>query len=255
MSQLTVYKKRAIKAVRRKRYSKRKTSKMVKMIRRVARSVVSRNNETKQVTTLNDIYFNSSISAVSEFYSLIPAISQGVGDYQRIGQKIRMKYLTIKGSVSYETAIGTTNNLPIYVDMFVLADKIQKSQNSSPHDYRILNASGSPVAYNGTGPYSHLPVNTEEFTLVKRIRKKLALNWAPGNTSTTITDPNQPLRAFFKLKIPVNRKVADYESASANLPQNCNYWLAAGFTQYTDSTQTAAPLRIQWAQTLYYTDA
>lgn len=253
MSQLTVYKKRAIKAVRRK-YTKRKAGKMVSLIRRVARSVITKTSEGKQVTTLNDIYFNSAISAVGEFYSLIPAISQGDGDYQRDGNKIKMKYLTLKGSLSYEVAALATNNLPIYVDLFVLSDKIQKSQNASPHDYKILNASGTPVAYNGTGPYSHLPVNTDEFQLVKRIRKKLALNWAPGNTSTTITDPTTTLRAFFKLKIPVHGKIADYESASAVLPQNCNYWLAAGFTQYSDSVQSAAPLRIQWAQTLYYTD-
>lgn len=224
------------------------------VLNRAITKVLDKRTETKQISNTSDTYFNSGITSVSEFYSMIPSIVQGFGDSQRIGQKVRMKYLKIKGVISYETAVGTTNNLPIYTDIFILQDKIQKSQNSAPHDYKILNNSGISTTYNGDALVAQYPVNTEEFRLVKRIRRRLAFNYAPGSTSTTITEPYSRLQATFTIKIPVYNQQLDYESNTANLPQNTNFWLTAGFFQYTSTTQTAAPMRVQWVSTLYYKD-
>lgn len=226
---------------------------VTRLVRAVAKKL-DKKVETKQITVQNDTYFNSSIASTSEFYSVIPNIAQNVGDAGRVSSKIRMKYLKVKGICSYEVAVGASNNLPIYLDIFFLTDKIQKSQNLAPHDYKILNNSGVSTAYNGDTLISQLPINTEEFKLIKRKRIRLSLNWAPGNSSTGVVEPRAYLQKGFTVKIPVMNRVLDYESPSATLPINHNIWMCAGFFQYTNTTQLVAPARIQWLSTLYYKD-
>lgn len=211
--------------------------------------------ETKQLTVTNDQFFNSGITSTSEFYPLIPQITQGVGDSQRLGQKVRLKYLKIKGVVSYEISAQASNNFPVYVDMFFLQDKIQRSQNNPPNSYQFLTNGSSNITYNGDQMVAQYPVDTEEWRLIKRKRIKLALNYAPGATSSTLTDPISPIFRTFSLKIPVYNKVIDYESAGATLPQNTNYWFTCGFFQYTNTVQTlGTPVRVNYTTTVYYKD-
>lgn len=211
--------------------------------------------ETKQLTVTKDEYFNSGITSVNEFYPLIPPISQGVGDSQRLGQKVRLKYLKIKGVVSYELSVNATNNFPVYVDMFILQDKIQRSQNNPPNSYQILTNGSSAVTYNGDQMVAQYPVDTENWRLIKRKRIKLALNYAPGASSSTLTDPIAPIFRTFSIKIPVYNKIIDYESAGSTLPQNTNFWFTCGFFQYTNTTQTlGTPVRVNYTSTVYYKD-
>lgn len=224
-----------------------------RLTKAIARAL-DRRVETKVQTYTGDQYFNSAISSVSEMYNLIPTIAQGYGDSQRIGQKIRMKFLKFKGMLSYETAIGTSNNLPIYATIFIFSDKIQRSSNAVPNSANLLASAGQPTQWDGTITTSLLPFNTEDFVLIKRKTVRLSYNWAPGNSSTGLVDPTRPLQRMVSFKIPVYNKICDYESSSANLPQNCNYRFAIGFTQYTNTVQTAAPLRFQYTTTCYYKD-
>lgn len=224
-----------------------------RLARAIARQL-DRRVETKIQTYTGDTYFNSAISSTSEMYNLIPSIAQGYGDSNRIGQKIRMKFLKLKGMMSYETAVGTTNNLPIYATIFIFKDKIQRSSNATPNSANLLASAGQPTQWDGTITTSLLPFNTEDFVLIKRKTVRLSYNWAPGNSSTGMVDPTRPLQRMISCKIPVYNKVLDYESSSANLPQNENIRFAIGFTQYTNTVQTAAPLRFQYTSTLYYKD-
>lgn len=224
-----------------------------RLSRAIARQL-DRRVETKIQTYTGDTYFNSAISSVSEMYNLIPSIAQGYGDSNRIGQKIRMKFLKLKGMMSYETAVGTTNNLPIYATIFIFKDKIQRSSNQNPNSANLLANAGQPTQFDGTITTAMLPFNTEDFVLIKRKTVRLSMNWAPGNSSTGMVDPTRPLQRLISCKIPVYNKVFDYESSSSNLPQNDNIRFAIGFTQYSNTVQTAAPLRFQYTTTCWYKD-
>jgi len=70
-------------------------------VRKIAKAVVKRETEDKFVSTEGAVLFNSTISSSSECYPLIPQITVGTGDYQRIGDKVRGKYLYIKGYLQY----------------------------------------------------------------------------------------------------------------------------------------------------------
>ena len=87
-----------------------------KAIRRVVKSVLAREAETKYVSLTNDQSFNSTISGPSEAYPLMPQIGQGTDDFQRIGDKVRGKYLYVKGhlmwNASFINAVGVNNYVP-----------------------------------------------------------------------------------------------------------------------------------------------
>lgn len=224
-------------------------------IARMIDNILNKRSETKQITLAYDTYFNSGISTVNEFYPIIPSIAQNVGDAGRIGQKIQAQYINVKGMFSYEFAVGQSNYLPIYAEVFIFSDKIQRSQNQPAHDFKLLNNSGVATAYNGDGIISELPFNTEEFKLVYRKRIKLSYQWAPGNSSTGLIDQTAPIMKRWTCKIPMKGKILDYESPTAVLPQNTNLWLAVGFTQYSNTTQLVNPLRLQHSSTMYFKDA
>lgn len=224
-----------------------------RLTRAIARQL-DRRVETKVQMYTGDQYFNSSISSVSELYSVLPSISQGYQEQNRISNRIRLKFLKMKGMLSYETAIGTTNNLPIYATIFVFKDKIQKSSNLPANSANILSNAGVGTTFDGTITTSLLPFNSSEFVLIKRKTVRLSYNWAPGNSSTGMVDPTRPLQRMVSIKIPVYNKILDYESNSANLPMSDNYRFAIGFTQYTNTVQTAAPLRFQYTTQCYFKD-
>lgn len=247
---IRIKKNRLIKKSRSK-YLKPTSKPTVSTVKRIVNKAIRKEVETKQYTETQDTYFNSAIGSVGEMYNLIPALPSSYRD----GNKLRMKYLNIKALLSYETAINTTNNLPIYVDIFVFQDKINRSSAVSANSINILNNSDNYASYDGTATTALLPFNTEQFTLVKKITKRLAFNWAPGATSTTITDPNLHLQSRFSLSLPVKGKNLIYEGSSSTLPMNTNYRYAVGFYQYTNTTQIGTPVRVQMTKTLYYTDA
>ena len=57
--------------------------------------------------------FNSTISASTECYPLLPAVTEGTDGHQRIGDKIRPKYLIVKGQIQYNTTDpGFENYIP-----------------------------------------------------------------------------------------------------------------------------------------------
>lgn len=238
-----------------KNYKRTKKTKSSALSRRISKLEKLSIGETKQITAGYDTYFNSGISSTSEFYSLIPALSQSVNDYGRVGNKISARYINLKGLLSYELASLQTNNFPIFAEVFIFSDKIQRSQNTAAHDYKLLNLSGSSVAYDGTQFYATLPFNTDEFQLIKRKKYRLAYNWAPGSSSTTFTEITAPLQRWVELSINMKDMLLDYESQTATLPDNHNIWMAVGFCQYTNTTQSVAPLRFQWSSTMYYRDA
>jgi len=70
-------------------------------VRAIAKSVIRKEAEDKFVSVAQDQSFNSTITSPAECYPVMPAISIGTGDFQRIGDKVRGKYLYVKGHIQY----------------------------------------------------------------------------------------------------------------------------------------------------------
>ena len=152
---------------------------------RVGRTLVP---EVKMVSTSGSAAFNSTISSSSECYSLMPEITQGLDDYQRIGDRVQGRYLYVKGFVQWDQSYistslvgGTSWAPPSTCRVMIL------SQNNVPYGPDISSradpahllkdnvGTGTARPYSGTIVDNLAPINKELFKVY--MDKKVKLNF------------------------------------------------------------------------------
>lgn len=242
------YKKRAI---QKKRVYRRRNAGLARRVR----SIVNSMEETKQKTTTYTISFNSGITSTSEIYNIIPTLTKGDDSNQRQGDKIQPMWLKVCMIMKYGT--GGSSVQPIHPHMFCLIDKNQRNSNNLFSTSYILNNGGTPTQFDGTWSNSNLPVDTEQFKIVKRKKFRLAYNTLPGGTATTVTDPNEPIWKEYSFKINLRKYTRTFDYSGSNTsPENLNLGLAFGYTRLDDVVDlTGTPLTIMFQSTLYYKDS
>jgi len=205
--------------------------------------------------------FTSAINTTNEVYSLIPKISQGTDDCNRIGQQIQPVSLNTKVNLALESA----HSASVYVDVFFCTSKTVKSANNTSGVVwsKLLNAGdGTNVGYDGTSYTSMLPINKSEFSIVAR--RRIKLEKATGNPnydlSTTLGGSSTNT---YKYVASINQKIRlpqrlVYEAASSQYPSNHFPFMMIGFCG-TDTNGQYAPITARvWAQAqshFYYKDA
>lgn len=238
---------RRLKAYRRRYKPKGKLTRLIK-------KVVNRMEETKQITEtiVDGLNFNGVISSSTECYNVIPAVNRGDTSYQRDGDKIQPMYITLR------FLIHLTGGMPIHAHLFVLEDKLNRDGNVS-RDYNFLNLNGTDTNFDGSWVNSGLPVNTEDFKLIKRKKIKLAGNQYPAGTGTAITEDGQLFKEV-KIRVPISKmhKYFDYWGSPSTSPQpkNCNLFWAVGYVNADGTVDTVSTrCKITCVSTLYYKDA
>lgn len=225
-----------------------KTSKkaLVPLIKQVARSQALRILETKFVTERNNnISFNSSInSGFGEMYSLIPKVDRGTGvTYQR--EEDKLQPLTIK--TNWHIALGSVpRSSNIRCVLYCL-------QHKSIKHYPDLNVytSGPPMLKTGTvgeiseyGGYvvdENLPINTKEFTLLKKFTFNLMANVGlPNGDTNNGNSPNttpsfKNLSYTYKVKGQLNYSPTVIPAPNALYPNGHAPFWVFGYS-HTDGT-------------------
>lgn len=170
-----------------------KTSKskaLVPLMRQVAKSQALRILETKFVSERNNnLSFNSSINAgFGEMYSLIPKVDQGVGlSYQR--EENALQPLTIK--TNWHIALGSIpRSSNIRCVLYCLQHKNIKhfpdlaAITTGPKMLKTGTA-GEISEYGGYVVDENLPINTKDYTLLKKFTFNLIANVGLPNGDTT----------------------------------------------------------------------
>lgn len=218
------------------------------------------NHNTNQ--TLEDfVQFSTAITSTNEIYALIPKVSQGTDDYQRVGQTIQPKSL----KVNIQCALGTANSSQIVVDFFFCTAKNVKDVKLTNQllTANLLNdGQGNNIAYDGTSYTAMCPVNSSEFTLIKRKRVILRKGGYDYNTLYSgggpSTDTMTYNSAMFSVKIPLPKKLT-YLTAGDLAPTNAFPFMMVGFhaiDQYGGTALTPTlPLYVQAQSQLYFKDA
>lgn len=245
----------------------RNKSKIMKQMVRVAKATIARQAETKFVSVRQDLSFNSSISSAGECYAITPALTQGVDDYQRIGDKVRGRYLYLKGHLQYNTAFISTpavNNYvpPSTVRVLILSQKNIKTngQISTTADVAHLLkdnvATGVGRSYTGGMTDNLAPINKDLFKVhLDRKVKMKAIYQNDAGTGGASGWVGLPTMYFScRIKLPATLY---FDDQNGDNPNNFAPFFCLGGVN-DDGTSPYAiqqPYRVSWLSTLYYDDA
>lgn len=213
-----------------------------------------------------DATFNNTISS-ADLYPVCPGVSQGVGDYQRLGTKIRGKYLYIRGTVSLADSMNTGSggyadqaNGPIVARLLCLQSKAAKTNGAissvpigSLLDDRI--GTGATRAFAGNSYDVYAPLNKDLFTVYMDKKVKLI----PQQASGVSTYPYVGQRTHaFSCRVPAPKGMSFDDTSSGNNPTNFAPFFCAAWAYVNDKvpgTADQVPVAIQAISTLYFTDA
>jgi len=242
------------------------------------KKVVAGTQETKFVIDYpfstqagTDLYqataFTSGITTTNELYNLIPRLTIGSGDHQRIGNSITpvslynttSVYLPLQGSNS------TGYSANVYVDVFYLTSKQIKTDpamNEIPTASLLNNGDGTNVPYDGTAQTADLPVNKSAFNILmkKRVNLKLVAGDPNGQLSGgSVYSPATSLshyEATWKFKVPLPSKLL-YNTDTSTAPTNSLPFMCLGFharDMNGDTAPTFARVFCRSQSQLYYKD-
>lgn len=256
------------------RYKNRSKMARIPFNQRVT-SAIARAQETKlkiaapfnynSGTTLEDFtQFSTAITGTGELYALIPPVTVGDDDFERVGNQIQPTSLTVK----IQCALGALASSSVWVDFWFLHSKNIKDAKHTAQVaiQKLMNdGAGQNVPYDGTSYTAMLPLNKSEFTMIthKRILLKKPYGDPQGLYSGAGAPPNSvytvaPNTKSFSVTIKLPQKLT-YEQRTDYVPSNTFPFMAVGFyaaDQFGGTALTPTlPIYVQAQSHLYYKDA
>ena len=207
--------------------------------------------------------FTTAITSTNEVYCLIPEVTQGPDDYQRIGNSIQPQSLTVKYNVCFQPSDLVSGM--VYADLWFCTSKTVKAEsqtNNIPTAQFLNDGQGTNVPYDGTSYTAMLPVNKSEFTIIKH--KRVRLNKGSGDPNSLLTGSvasgiatNIYYTKMGSVDIPVPAKYL-FEQATSTSPTNNFPFLMVGFHSADTTGGTSsltARIYVQAQSHLYFKDS
>lgn len=241
------------KPVRRKLRKLRKTpAKPSKTFTKKVERIIHKNLESKQAATVYTLTaFNSGINSSGDLMNVIPGITQGIQDNNRIGDQIRAQKLKIKGYMTLTQGLSTTvGNARIGVRLMLVYPKMYPS-----YDGATANAATWLGALLKTGATTHgfvgstvrdlyAPINTDAITVGYDRVHHITMPYY--NVATSVGLVTQDLKystKFFTITKKLRNSCFKYDSTfgSAGLyPANKVWFLVAGYVHLDGSAADVA---------------
>lgn len=200
---------------------------------------------------------------------MVPQISVGDGDYQRIGDKVRGKYLYVKGYVQINNAYlshssGTQYIPPFTCRVMVLSQKNIKvgSDVSTRVDVAHLLkdnvGTGTARGYTSTVLDNLAPLNKDLFRV--HMDRKIKFSWinvgdlsASGDTGFGV---GQERTKYFTCRIKMPATLT-FDDGNADWPNNFAPFLCFGAVNDdgTSAYTVGTPFRVGWISTAYFEDS
>ena len=240
-----------------RRVNKRRKPKMSFDLR--VRQVINRAQETKKAVYESGlIAFNSGITATADVLKVFPDIAVGGYSWQRVGQKITLTKVVIRGYISTTGPATTSASRSRYgVRHMLCADK-QKNDYTlvgTTDLAKLLEAPGADGQYmDGTVETYMTPVNRENFT--SRMDKKFPLTqiYEEGDDGKSVA--RDSIKFFTKtLTFGTNGKQIVFEGGTT--PINFKYFMLLGYCYLDGSSPDvgSTDLKMSYTATAYYKDA
>ena len=252
---------------------------LVKEIKQISAKTALKEMETKFVRLVDPypvgVTFNSAIVGTGECYSLIPAVTQGTGDWQRVNNDLTP--VNIK-TVWHVGLTATTRSCDIVAVIYCLMAKDVKSfpllaqstgfaTGGSSGPYHLKTGDSNQVQpFLGRPSYADFPIAIENFTLLKKFTVRLSKNVGYANdddvTSTyTYPVPNNghsykrleytyPCKQQLRYTPAVAAPGGDFPTSHAP------FWCAGYYhTDGSPADVLQQDLVISWTTTMTYKDA
>ena len=203
---------------------------------------------------------NNAISQ-QDLYGIVPNIQQGVKEYERVGNKINLLKVVVRGYFQLVTNTATPN---LADSSCLVRHQIIKQKSANWNQVGPGQGFSSNVLLEGGNPYTgtimnHMtPLNTNAFTSKKTIRTKLVGQnpyYTGAGASPDAESINTMLKPFsYTLRFGKQGKTLDYQTTGALDPTNWDYFMINSVQNTFDGS--APPVaQIQFRVDWYYTDA
>jgi len=257
---------------RRRPARKDKVAKVSKPLKNAINQIVNGQQETKyRAQTLNNgsgssvltafTGFTSGITGTGEIYSLIPALNQGDGSFQRQGTMVYPKKLRVHLNIC-----STQNNLKnadymVYA-FFLEAVAVKDFANYTaiPITSLMDDGAGGHTSFDGTSQTSLYKVNSQAFRVIRVLKRRIIYNVPQvlsSQTSSVAQDPTQDHHSV-SLDIPIPKKYV-YPTEASAYPVNHAPFFCLGFIDNTWNGDNAPgateSVQVQGRSELWYKDA
>lgn len=252
------------KVVKSKKTTKAKMTE--KQIKKLIDKRINKNIEDKEAyhvintgeTTLTD--FNSQINSTADMQQLIPNISVGASENQRIGNQITAKSLYVSGYFKFKPSVipNATNYPNVCVRLMILSLKTapnytEANETSTPLN-SLLRKGGTTSAYLGKLSDIFAPINTDLFTVhhnsVSYLTQSIYLQPSGATVASVSADLKNTVK-FFDIKLKLKNKILKYDDTTSSglLPTNYGPFMLLGYT-YLDGS---SPDLLNTACGMFYT--
>lgn len=190
--------------------------------------------------------------ANTNFLSLMPILSQGTGEGERIGNQITIKKVMLRFTIYMDSTYANAS-VPKYVDFYIVKYRNSNSQPSVTDANKLLQQGNGATSYNGEILDGLRDVNTDLYILKKRKR------WTMCNAFTA-TNPigYGSLKGMMTMKFNITKFYKKYIKFSDTItsPSNDNLFLCVGTTDYyqTGTPATAQTGQMSFDMTFTYED-
>jgi hypothetical protein len=194
----------------------------------------------------NFVGFSTAITGTGEIYGCVPITSQGTGDHNRVGNKIKPTSCRVKLDIAVKDHVDNSA-LDRTVHVFLLSSKSVKSLDNFtaiPITLLMDKGDGTQTSFDGTTYNAQLPINRKEFTvhkhkvfrLVSGFGKSIGTTSASAGTTDSVISPSYSY-ARISMKVPLPKTLI-YDRQSSTYPTNSAPFLVIGYTKNDNDGQS-----------------
>lgn len=268
------------KSVRGRNYRKRgvrrarpvRKAKPSRAFTKAVQKIINKNAEDKIAFTTSGnslISFNSAISATGDVMQIMPNISYGNFEGNRVGDEIRAKKFQVKGylNLAVDTTLSSSNKR-IAVRLLVVQPKrygtyADIAGNAGVWMPTLLKKGNTQTGFTGVISDLWAPINTDEITkyydrVIYMSQDNIFQNTGSTAPTQQIAQNIQNTIKFFTVNLPTrNRKLLYDNSSDAGLqPTNFQPVLVLGYVHLDGSSPDSVETQVglQYDATLHYQD-
>jgi len=227
--------------------------------------VVSKTKELKTGTPLS--YFITDVrdgitaaTRPSNLLQIMPGISQGVDENQRIGNQILLKKIVMRGYYRIQFPVGNALNCRILLRSLIMRQRnIENAEllttGAFAANYNTILEPADP--YLGSVANYNTPINKESFVVKKQMKRIMTAEWAGTSVSSTPALGTSETYAFFNYTMTFGKgKVLNYRTGGAGFPEDFPYFLAHSASYMgSNTTLDTGAVGFNCTMTPYFYDA